>query len=143
LDRWLRASKLAPSLEYFLLSSVPKLHVDKSSFETLRPPPLMYLAPSTLQAAIFVAKQTPCWWSSWTGGHGPPNWLNRCNNFQIIKRSRAACTQVPLRNAETSTTDILGSKQAPRSHLCGKAETLLVEFLDRWPRASKLAPPLQ
>jgi len=33
------------------LSSVPKLHVDRSSSETLRPPPLIYWAPSRLQAA--------------------------------------------------------------------------------------------
>jgi len=63
--------------------------------------------------------------------------------FSVIKRSKATCRQVQLQNAETSTTDHLGSKQAPGSHLCGKADTLSVEVLDRWPRASKLAPPLQ
>jgi len=125
------------------LSSVPKLHVGRSSTETLRPPPLIYWAPSRLQAATFLAKQTPCWWSSSTGGHRPPSWLHRCNNFQIIKRSKAACRQVPLRNAETSTTDVLCSKEDPGSHLCGKAENLLVEVLDRWLRASKLAPTLE
>jgi len=125
------------------LSSVPELHVDRSSSETLRPPPLIYWAPSRLQAATFVAKQTPCWWRSLTGGHGPLNWLHRCNNFQVIKRTKAVCSHVQLRNAETSTTDPQDSKQDPRSHLCGKAETLLVEFLDRLLRASKLAPPFQ
>jgi len=57
-------------------------------------------------------------------------------------RTKAACRQVQVRNAETSTTDLLNSKQDPRSHLCGKAETLLVEVLDGWLRASKLIPPL-
>jgi len=63
--------------------------------------------------------------------------------FSVIKLTKAACRQVQLRNAQTSTTDLLGSKQAPGSHVCGKAVTLLVDVLDRWPRASKLAPPLQ
>jgi len=66
---------------FSMLSSVPKLHVDRSSSETMRPPPLIYWAPSRLQAATSVAKQTPCWWRSWTGGYGPPNWLRRFNNF--------------------------------------------------------------
>jgi len=126
-----------------MLSSVPKLHVDRSSSETLRPPPLIYWAPSRLQVPTFVAKQTPCWWRSWTGGHGHPNWLHRCNNFYVIKLSKPACRQVQHRNAETSTTDLLGSKQDPRSNLCGKAEILLVEVLDRWLRAFKLAPRLE
>jgi len=66
-------------------------------------------------------------------------------NFKedVIKRTKAACRQVQLRNDEASTTDQLGSKQAPGSHLCGKADTLLVEVLDGWLRASKLAPPFQ
>jgi len=63
--------------------------------------------------------------------------------FSVIKLTKADCRQVQLRNDESSTTDILVSKQAPGSHLCGKADTLLVEVLDRWPRASKLAPPLE
>jgi len=127
---------------FSMLSSVPKLHVDRSSSETLRPPWLIYWAPSRINTAISVAKQTPCWWSPCTGGYGPPNWLHRWNIFYVIKRTRAACRQVQLRSDETSTTDLLDSKQAPGSHLCGKADTLLVEVLDRWPRASKLAPPL-
>jgi len=61
--------------------------------------------------------------------------------FSVIKLTKAECRQVQLRNAETSTTDLLGSKQDPSSHLCGKAETLLVEVLDRWLWASKLALP--
>jgi len=128
---------------FSMLSSIPKLQVDRSSSETLRPLPLIYWAPSRLQAATFVAKQTPCWWRSWTGGHGPPNWIHRCTNFQVIKHTKAVCSHVQLRNAETSTTDLQDSKQDPRSHLCGKADTFLVEFLDRWLRASKLAPPLE
>jgi len=125
------------------LSSVPKLHEDRSSSETLRPPPLIYWGPSRIHTATSVAKQRPCWWRSWTGGFGPPNWLHRWNIFYFIKRTKAACRQVHLRNPETSTTDVLGSKQVPGSHLCGEADTLLVEVLDRLPRASKLAPPLQ
>jgi len=128
---------------FSMLSSVLKLHVDRSSSETLRPPPMIYWAPSSLQGATFVVKHTPCWWRSLNGGHGLPNWLHRSNNFQIIKRSKAASRQVPLRNAETSTTDLLGSKQAPSSNLCGKTDTLLVEVFDRWLRASKLTPPFQ
>jgi len=130
LDRWLRASKLAPPLEYYLGYQPYKAACRQASSETMRPAPLIYWAPSRLQAATSVAKQTPCWWSSWTGGHGPPNWLQRCNNFKIIKRSKAACRQVPLQNAETSTIELLGSKQAPGSHICGKADTLLAEILD-------------
>jgi len=102
----------------------------------------MYWALSRFQAATSVDKQTPCWWRSWISGHKSPNWLHRCNNFQVIKRTKAACRQVQFRNAETSTNDLLDSKQDPRSHLCGKAETLLVEVLDRWLRVSKLTPPL-
>jgi len=143
LDRWLRASKLTQPLVYFLLSSVQKLHVDRSSSETLRLPSLIYWTPSRIHTATSVPQKTPCWWRSWTGGHGPPNWLHSCNTFYVIKRTKAACREVQLRNAETSTTDLLGSKQAPGSHLCGIADTLMVEVLDRWPRASKLAPPLQ
>jgi len=63
------------------LSSVPKLHVERSSSETLRPPPLIYWAPSRIHAATSVAKQRPCWWRSCTGGHGPPNWLKRWSIF--------------------------------------------------------------
>jgi len=125
------------------LSSVPKLHVDSSSSETLRPPPLIYRTPSRIHSATSVAKQRPCWWRSWTGGYGPQNWLHRWNILYLIKSTKAECREVQLRNAETSTTDLLGSKQAPGSHLCGIADTLLVDVLDRWPRASKLAPPLQ
>jgi len=61
----------------------------------------------------------------------------------VIKHTKAVCRQVQLQNAETATTDLLDSKQDPRSHLCAKADTLLAEVLDRWPRASKLAQPLQ
>jgi len=125
------------------LSSVPKLHVDRCSSETLRPPPLIHWAPNRLQAATSVAKQTPCWWRSWTGGHEPPNCLHRCNNIKVIKFTKVACRQVQLRNAETSTTDLLGYKRDPHSHLCCKADTLLVEVLDRRLRASKVAPPLE
>jgi len=39
--------------------------------------------------------------------------------FSVIKRTKAACRQVELRNAETSTTDLLGSKHASGSHLVG------------------------
>jgi len=46
------------------------------------------------------------------------------------KASKEPGSQVQLRNSETSTTDLLGSKQAPGSHLGGKAHTLLVEVLD-------------
>jgi len=123
---------------FSMLSRVPKLHVERCSSETLRPPPLMYWAPSRIHPATSVAKQTPCWWSTWTGGYGPPNWLYRWNISYVIKRTKAACRQVQLGNAETSTTYLLGSKQNPRSHLCGKADTLLVELLDRWLRASEL-----
>jgi len=63
--------------------------------------------------------------------------------FSVIKRTKAAFRQLQLRNAETFTTDLQDSKQDPLSHLCGKAETLLVEVLDRWIRASKLALPLE
>jgi len=108
---------------------------------TLSPPPLIYGTPSRILAATSVGKQRPCWWRSWTGGYGPPNWLHRWNIFYVIKRTKAACRQVQLRNPETSTTDVLGSKQVPGCHFCGKADTLLVEFLDRWLRASKLTPP--
>jgi len=125
------------------LSSVQKLNVDRSSSETLRPPPLIYCAQGRLQAATSVVKQTPCLWSFWTGGYGPPNWLHRWNISYVIKCTKAACRQIQLRNAEATTTDLLGSKQAPGSHLCGKADTLLVEILDRCPRASKLAPLFQ
>jgi len=128
---------------FSMLSSIQKLHVDRSSSETLRPAPLIYWAPSMLQGATFVAKQTPCWWRSLTGGHGLPNWLHLCNNFQVIKPTKAVCSHVKLRNAETSTTDLQDSKQDLRSHLCGKADTLLVEVFDRWLRASKLAPQFQ
>jgi len=86
LDRWLRVSKLAPPL-----SSVPKLYVDRSSSETLRPPPLIYWSPSRILASTSVAQQRPCWWRSWTGGYGPPNWLHRRNIFYVIKRTKAAC----------------------------------------------------
>jgi len=41
---------------FSMLSSVPKLHVDRSSSETIRPP-LIYWAPSRLQAATFVANR--------------------------------------------------------------------------------------
>jgi len=63
--------------------------------------------------------------------------------FSVMKHTKAACRQVQLRNAETSTTDLVGSKEDPHSHLCAKADTMLVEVLDLWPRASKLAPKLQ
>jgi len=124
------------------LSSVPKLHIERSSSETLRPPPLIYWAPSRIHAATSVAKQRLCWWSSFSGGYEPPNWLHRWNISYAIKRTKAACRQVQLGNAENFHHLPLGSKQDPRSLLCGKADTLLVEVLDRWPRASKLAPPL-
>jgi len=124
------------------LSRVPKLHVDRSSSETLRPPPLIYWAPSRLHAATSVPKQTRCWWRSLTGGYGPPNWLQRWNTFYVFNRTKAACRQVQLRNADTSTTDLLNSKQDPHSHFCAKADTLLVEVLDRCLQASKLAPTL-
>jgi len=125
------------------LSSVPKLYVNRLSSETLRPPPLTYWASSRIHAATSMAKQRPCWWRSWTGGHEPPNLLHRCNNIKVIKCTEAACRQVQLRNTETSTTYPLISKQAPGSLLCGEADTLLVEVLYRWPRTSKLPPPLQ
>jgi len=125
------------------LSRVPMLYVDTSRSATLRPPALLYRTPSRIHAATSVVKQTPCWWSSWTGGYGPPNWLHRWKIFYVIMHTRAACRQVQLRNDETSTTDLLDSKQDPRRYLRGKAETLLVEVLDRWLRASKLGPPLE
>jgi len=121
---------------------VQKLYIATSNSETLRLPPLICRTPSRIHAATSVAKQTPCWWSSCIGGYGPPNWLYGWSIFYVIKLTRAACRQVQLRNNETSTTDLQDSKQDPRSHLCGKAETLLVDVMHRWLRASKLTPPL-
>jgi len=40
------------------LSSLPKLHLDWSSSETLRPPPLIYCITNTVQLASFVAIST-------------------------------------------------------------------------------------
>jgi len=124
------------------LSSVPKLHVDRSSSETLSPPPLIYWVPSRIHATTSVTKQRPCWWKSWTVATKLKTG-STVGIFSDMKRTRAACRQVQLRNAETSTTDLLGSKHAPGSHLCGKADTLLVEVLERWPRTSQLAPPVK
>jgi len=66
---------------FSMLSSVTELHVDRSSSETMRPPPLIYWTPSRIHAATSVAKQRPCWCSRWTGGYGPPNLFHRWNIF--------------------------------------------------------------
>jgi len=85
---------------FSMLSSVPKLHVDRSSSETLRRPPLIYWTPSRIHAATSVAKQRPCRWSSLSGGYEPPNWLHRWNISYAIKRTKAACRQFQPGNAE-------------------------------------------
>ena len=57
---------------------------------------------------------------------------------EVISPAKAACRQVQLRNAETSTIDLQGSKQDTGSHLCGKAESFLVEVIHRRSHTSKV-----
>jgi len=57
-----------------------------------------------------------------------------CGGARPNPSIKAACRQVQLRNDDTSTTDLLDSRQDRRSQLCGKADPLFTVCTTRAPR---------
>ena len=64
-----------------MFSSLPKLHLGRSSSEVLSPPPFIYCITNRDQIATFAAKQRTFWWRSSTGGNMLSN--SPCNTLLV------------------------------------------------------------
>jgi len=125
------------------LSSVPKLYVATSSSLTLRPPPLVCRTPSRIHAATSVAKQTPCWWRSLTGGYG----LQTGSAVPIISK----LSSLPKLHEDRSSSEKLrpppmiywAQSRIHTATSVAKQRLCWWRSFNRLPRASKLSPPLQ